>query len=121
MSVKFRITAEPGRQYSWSCERLIDHARFDFATGTFQPPPAVPAEPMRAAVEESGFFLGRYRGEYGPTPGEAWWEGDYAVTVHQVDRRAPDGSALPVAVLVEFPVRMRKGEGGAYFPPSRAW
>jgi hypothetical protein len=92
MSLRIRFQYTSKHSLAYSIERLADGLFYDFAPaavapatgtgGTFTAKPATMTAPL---PEDTGIFLGRYKTTLTPTPATVFTNGDYVVTVHDLD------------------------------------
>jgi hypothetical protein len=92
MSLRIRFQYTTKHTLAYSIERLADGLFYDFspaavapATGTGGTFTAKPTTQTAPLPEDTGIFVGRYKTTLTPTPVAQFANGDYVVTVHDLD------------------------------------
>jgi hypothetical protein len=110
MALRIRFQYPAGASLGYSIERLGDGLLYDFASsgasaGTFA---ASPATPIAVLPADSGMFSGRYKATLASTPAAKFTDGEYCVTIHDMNNANTVVGALSVT--------MRNGDDAPVFP-----
>lgn len=79
MGLHVRFQYPTGSALGYSIERLSDGLFYDYGDSTFK---LNPVTWIRALIEGTGIFVGRYSDTLTPTPSNQFTDGEYCISIH---------------------------------------
>lgn len=107
MSLRIRFQYPSGTTLGYSIERLSDGLLYDFSDFTFK---STPVTVIASLPEDTGSFAGRYKVNQASTSTSQFTDGDYVVSIHNLDENR--------LVVAQLAVVMHGGTDTTVIPTS---